>query len=155
VSAAYIIIEMRITPSFLFVIVCLYVCHAWPSMYPSIDQTGIIQHYSLVITREILPGSNRYQVAVNGTTPGPLISVTLGNTVEVTVINYIFDDSTTIHWHGMDLHGSPWMDGIINITQCPISNRKGYNQFTYSFTPSVAGTFWYHGHYHSQQPDGK
>ena len=116
---------------------------------------AVIQSYTLVITREILPGFNGLRVAVNGSSPGPQISVILGNTVRITVINGIFDDSTSIHWHGMELRNTPWMDGLINVTQCPISNQFGNNTFVYEFTPTIAGTFWYHGHYHSQSPDGK
>jgi FtsP/CotA-like multicopper oxidase with cupredoxin domain len=116
---------------------------------------GIIERFTLVITREILPGTSRFQVAVNGTIPGPPISVILGNTVQVKVINYVFDDSTSIHWHGMEMRNNPWMDGIIGITQCPISNNPGNNTMIYEFTPTSPGTFWYHGHYHSQYPDGK
>ena len=128
------------------------------SFQPDIIPTGIIQEYTFVITREILPNSTRLQVAVNGSIPGPTIHVRLGNTVAVRVINYIYDDSTAIHWHGMDLVGEPLMDGLVNVTQCPISNHYEdgkSNVFTYQFTPTKAGTFWYHGHYHSQDPDGK
>ena len=38
--------------------------------------------------------------------------------------------------------------------QCPIPNAKGVNSLLYRFTPERAGTFWYHGHWHEQYPDG-
>lgn len=127
---------------------------ALASMYRPVNTTGITQHFWLTITREILPGHNRYQVAVNGSVPGPTLYVTLGNKVEVTVTNEIFDDYTAIHWHGISVAGAPWMDGLVNYTQCPLTNVPGYNRYTYSFTPEMAGTFWYHGHINSQYPDG-
>ncbi len=124
-------------------------------LYPAVSPTGIVERFTIVITREKADGSTRFQVKVNGTTPGPPLYATLGNTLEVKVINYLYDDATAIHWHGIDLHGTPWMDGMINITQCPISNHGESNTFLYRFTPISPGTFWYHGHYHNQYPDGK
>lgn len=126
-------------------------------LYPPFPSTGVTDRFTIVITREKLPGSDRFQVMVNGSIPAPALRITLGNNVEVKVINYIYDDATAIHWHGIDLHGTPWMDGLINVTQCPISNHIDgeNNTFIYKFTPTSPGTFWYHGHYHNQYPDGK
>eukprot|EP01040_Poterioochromonas_malhamensis_P013693 gene13693-15093_t len=123
-------------------------------LYPAVSPTGIVERFTIVITREKSAGSTRFHVKVNGTSPGPPLHATLGNTLEVKVINYIYDDATAIHWHGIDLHSTPWMDGMINITQCPISNHGESNTFLYRFTPISPGTFWYHGHYHNQYPDG-
>jgi FtsP/CotA-like multicopper oxidase with cupredoxin domain len=138
-----------------FICAGLLLARSRSQMYPQVNYTGIVEYYTLVIRREILPGKTRYQVTMNGSIPGPALYVTLGNTVSITVINEMFDDVTGVHWHGMHLRGNPWADGVMNITQCPISNVEGNNSLTYTFTPDMPGTFWYHGHLHSQYPDGK
>lgn len=120
-----------------------------------------IEKYTLVIRREVLPGKTRAQITVNSSVPGPALYVQLGNAIEVTVINEMEDEVTAIHWHGMRLMHEPYMDGVINITQCPIPAKyprgtgyEGDNRMIYKFIPTHAGTFWYHGHYNSQYPDG-
>ncbi|MGB9011999.1 MAG: multicopper oxidase domain-containing protein, partial [Aeromicrobium sp.] len=39
--------------------------------------------------------------AINGTSPGPTISATEGDMVEVTLVNDSVADGATIHWHGV------------------------------------------------------
>ena len=39
--------------------------------------------FTLVVSRNILPGHSKSQVTINGTVPGPTINVTLGSWVEV------------------------------------------------------------------------
>jgi FtsP/CotA-like multicopper oxidase with cupredoxin domain len=109
-----------------------------------------VEHFTLVISDRLLPGSTKTEILVNGTSPGPPIRVTLGNDVEVTVINEVSNDVTVVHWHGMIQKGTPFSDGVMNITQCPITNIVGYNSMVYKFTPTTAGSFWYHGHYNEQ-----
>jgi FtsP/CotA-like multicopper oxidase with cupredoxin domain len=79
-------------------------------------------------------------VAFNGAVPGPVLRVTEGDTVRVTVVNSLAD-LTSIHWHG--LHVPNAMDGVPGITQEPIppGGRKSYE-----FLASHAGTFMYHPH---------
>jgi iron transport multicopper oxidase len=113
-----------------------------------------VSRFTLVIARQALPGSDKLQVTVNGSVPGPPLHVPVGNRVQVTVINEIFDDATAVHWHGMQQRGTPYMDGVVGVTQCPISNAPGFNTMVYDFLPDRAGTFWYHGHYNGQYPDG-
>lgn len=113
-----------------------------------------VARFTLVIRREVLAGSTKPQVSVNGAVPGPTLKVALGQHVEVLVVNEISDDATAVHWHGMFQRGSGWADGVIGVTQCPIPNTPGANRLLYTFTPERAGTFWYHGHYHEQYPDG-
>jgi FtsP/CotA-like multicopper oxidase with cupredoxin domain len=126
-------------------------------LYPRINATGNIIEYTLVIRRGKRPHTTKYQITINGTTPGPRLEVLLGDILRVTVINEIFDDFTGIHWHGLTLPNQPWMDGVFNITQCPISNQpmNQQNILIYELFPESAGTYWYHGHYRSQNVDGK
>jgi len=115
---------------------------------------SIVEKYTLIVSHIILPGRVKEQIAVNGTIPGPLINITLGNSVELTVVNNIYDSSTILHIHGMLQYRTPFSDGTPLISQCRISNIPGNNSFTYIFTPTYAGTFWYHSHVQLQYSDG-
>ncbi|UIZ26495.1 hypothetical protein KXD40_002624 [Peronospora effusa] len=70
------------------------------------------------------------------------INVTLGDEVEVHVINQL-TEQTCIHWHGLRQFGTQEMDGVSGITQCQIQPNV---TAIYRFKPDKCGTFWYHGH---------
>jgi iron transport multicopper oxidase len=70
-------------------------------------------------------------IGINNNWPGPLINVTLGDTVQVNVNNKLGNESCTIHWHGLLQKGTPFADGPEGVTQCGIPPGKSY---TYSFT---------------------
>ncbi|TMW59978.1 hypothetical protein Poli38472_000020 [Pythium oligandrum] len=78
------------------------------------------------------------------------IEVTLGDTVEVLVVNAI-QEPTCIHWHGMKQFGTQEYDGASGITQCHI--EPGHSM-VYRFKPSEAGSFWWHSHDNTQYVDG-
>ena len=114
-----------------------------------------VARVTLVIERAaVLAGSTKPGITVNGTSPGPLVRVPYGARVEVTVINRLLDDTTSVHWHGMSMRGTQYSDGVIGVTQCGIPAAAGMNSLTYTFTPEQPGTYWYHGHYRGQYPDG-
>ena len=71
--------------------------------------------------------------------------------VVVKVTNHLGIESVTIHWHGMLMEGTPWMDGPSYITQCPIPPGA---TFVYRFKAIPGGTHWYHAHQESQRLDG-
>ena len=71
--------------------------------------------------------------------------------VVVKVTNHLLTDGLSIHWHGIFVTGTPWMDGTAYITQCPILPRES---FTYRFKASPVGTHWYHSHFSNQRMDG-
>ncbi len=79
-------------------------------------------------------------LAYNGTLPGPVIRVALGQRLRVRYVNRT-GVSTSVHWHGMILPNA--MDGAVGVTQRGV--RSGGN-FLYEFTPGPAGTRWYHDH---------
>ncbi|CAO1944416.1 unnamed protein product [Urochloa humidicola] len=80
--------------------------------------------------------------AVDGV-PGPVIEASEGDSLVVHVIN----DSpyaVTVHWHGVFQRGTPWADGPVMVTQCPILPGHSY---TYRFAVSgQEGTLWWHAH---------
>ncbi|XP_035674595.1 laccase-2-like [Branchiostoma floridae] len=96
-------------------------------------------------------GVQRNVILVNGQFPGPAIEVMEGAQVAVTVVNQLLTDAITIHWHGLHMRNTPWMDGVPSVTQCPIMPHES---FTYRFRAFPAGTFYYHSHMSSQMADG-
>ena len=79
-------------------------------------------------------------VAINGTIPAPLIRLTEGQNVRLTVENRLNED-TSIHWHGFIVPFQ--MDGVPGISFPGI--RPG-TSFTYEFPIKQSGTYWYHSH---------
>ena len=52
-----------------------------------------------------------------------------GDAIIANVHNYLTGaEGTSIHWHGIYQHGSPHMDGVAMVTQCPI---PAYSSFQY------------------------
>ncbi|XP_069141618.1 uncharacterized protein [Argopecten irradians] len=94
---------------------------------------------------------NRLVVVANETLSGPPIIVYKGQRVIVHVINKLYSDTVTIHWHGLHQRGTPWMDGVPFVTQCPILPNQKY---TYDFTPEQSGSYWYHSHVGNQRTKG-
>ncbi|XP_045445904.1 L-ascorbate oxidase-like [Melitaea cinxia] len=84
---------------------------------------------------------DRPALTINGQTPGPPIHVCLHDIIVVKVKNKIPNQDITMHWHGIEQKGTPYMDGVPMITQCPISYGSVYE---YSFAASSPGTFFYH-----------
>lgn len=52
-------------------------------------------------------------------------------------------DSTSIHFHGDHQYGTPWMDGVPFVTQCPVLPGE---IFQYKFIARTGGTHMWHGH---------
>ena len=75
-------------------------------------------------------GFHRIVTVVNNQLPGPPIIVHEGQHVTVHVTNGLETMTKTLHWHGIHMIGSPWMDGASMITQCPISPGQ---TFVYKF----------------------
>ena len=93
----------------------------------------------------------RLGISVNGQIPGPTIVVHEKQVVSIVVHNNLTSEGTSIHWHGMHQIGTPWMDGVGLVTQCLIGPSS---TFTYMYTASPSGTFWYHSHTGAQRTDG-
>ena len=93
-----------------------------------------------LIQWSLLPGVQVAAYAVNHQVPGPRLRFTVGDRVRLIVRNNL-PEGTTIHWHGLLVPNK--MDGAGNVTQPPIPPGKS---FTYEFTATQAGTFFYHSH---------
>jgi FtsP/CotA-like multicopper oxidase with cupredoxin domain len=80
---------------------------------------------------------------LDGTVPGPMIRVTAGNHVRITIVNH-FPEATAIHWHGLEVPMDA--DGVPTLGMKSIQPNTSY---TYDFVvhDEDAGTHWYHSHY--------
>ncbi|XP_065567197.1 uncharacterized protein LOC136031488 isoform X1 [Artemia franciscana] len=96
-------------------------------------------------------GVHKGLVTINRQFPGPSIQVCEGDEVVVDVINHLPSESTSIHWHGQHMVGTPYMDGVPLLTQCPIGPASS---FRYRFWAANAGTNYYHSHSGFQRADG-
>lgn len=129
------------------------------SPVPDITTESIRERrYTLELSNaDVAPdGFNRPAVVVNKKWRGPLLIANKGDTLSIDVQNRLTDISlhadTSIHWHGLFQHKTPWEDGPAGITQCPIQPNTNYN---YHFElQEEAGTFWYHAHLGIQYCDG-
>lgn len=85
--------------------------------------------------------------------PGPTLEANWGDTFQITVRNKITgpEEPTSLHWHGILQQGTPFMDGIPGVQQCPIA--PGSSQ-TYTFQADLYGTSWYHSHLSAQYAAG-
>ncbi|XP_065634999.1 laccase-7-like [Quercus suber] len=80
---------------------------------------------------------------VNGTLPGPVISVREGDDLVIHVVNQS-PYNITIHWHGVFQLLSAWADGPSYVTQCPIHPGQTY-AYRFKIT-GQEGTLWWHAH---------
>jgi FtsP/CotA-like multicopper oxidase with cupredoxin domain len=78
---------------------------------------------------------------VNGTSPGPALTVRQGDLVEVTLVNESVEDGTTLHWHGVDVPAAE--DGVAGVTQDAVPVGGSH---IYRFVAADPGTYWYHSH---------
>jgi FtsP/CotA-like multicopper oxidase with cupredoxin domain len=77
----------------------------------------------------------------NGQAPGPELTATQGDRLEVTLRNVDIQAGVTIHWHGYPVPGAE--DGAPGVTQAAV---KPGQQFVYRFVATRTGTYWYHTH---------
>jgi FtsP/CotA-like multicopper oxidase with cupredoxin domain len=77
----------------------------------------------------------------DGQLPGPAITATEGDLIEVTLRNADIADGVTLHWHGYDVACGE--DGAPGVTQHVVTPGE---EFVYHFRADQVGTYWYHTH---------
>ena len=105
---------------------------------------GAVRRYVLTAGTETVPLSSGRAVEAwtyNGELPGPPVTATQGDLVEVTLRNADIDDGVTLHWHGYDVPCGE--DGAPDVTQYALAVGE---EFVYRFRADQVGTFWYHTH---------
>ncbi|KAG6448378.1 hypothetical protein O3G_MSEX005450 [Manduca sexta] len=106
-------------------------------------------HYKFNIEPSI--GDNKFPISINGIAPGPPIYACVNDVIVVEVTNRIPGQSIAVHWHGVEQRGTPFMDGVPMVTQCPVEYGTTYK---YLFVASSPGTFFYHADSVAHQSDG-
>lgn len=75
---------------------------------------------------------------------GPPMHVQVGDTLSVVLKNSLQTSGLSIHWHGFEMTNALEYDGVVGVTQCPVSPDA---QFRYEFkVEETAGSYWYHTH---------
>ncbi|KAL4880552.1 Cupredoxin [Aspergillus karnatakaensis] len=130
--------------------------HSISTDYHSITpNTGITREYWLEVDEMIgsPDGFPRHVFAINGTIPGPTLYADWGDNLVIHVRNHMHEtlNGTSIHWHGIRQQNSNMDDGVVSITQCPITPN---DEYTYRWRAQQYGTSWYHSHMGLQAWDG-
>lgn len=72
------------------------------------------------------------------------IHVVESDRLELTISNDLLATGLSIHFHGFEMSEAIQYDGVVGLTQCPLS--PGHS-FSYNFTvQETKGTYWYHTH---------
>jgi FtsP/CotA-like multicopper oxidase with cupredoxin domain len=109
-----------------------------PTVLP--DGTKQFDLTAKIVDWEIEPGKKVRAWTYNGTVPGPVIKVGVGDHVRIVLKNEL-PQSTALHMHGIDLPNA--MDGVPFITQDPITPGKS---FAYDFVAKGPAVGMYHSH---------
>ncbi|XP_016840817.1 laccase-4-like [Nasonia vitripennis] len=96
-------------------------------------------------------GTEKMVIVANRKLPGLSIEVCKGDRLLMDVTNKLPTETTTIHWHGLHQRGTPFMDGVPYLTQCPIMPGE---VFRYDFIADRPGSFIWHSHSGEQRADG-
>lgn len=105
------------------------------------EMTITAQEATLQLTKDVTVPVYTF----NGSVPGSQIRIKQGETVKVHLKNEL-PEPVTIHWHGYPVPNN--QDGVPGVTMDAV---KPGETFTYEFTASVPGTYWYHSHQESAE----
>ncbi|KAI0594230.1 multicopper oxidase [Biscogniauxia sp. FL1348] len=119
---------------------------------PILPFTNTTRRFELTLTWEkgAPDGFERDMFKINGQFPGPLLEINEGDDVVILVINES-PYNTSIHYHGIEMLGTPWSDGVPGITQINIQPGCA---FTHKWKATQHGSYFYHSHAESQVNDG-
>jgi iron transport multicopper oxidase len=84
-------------------------------------------------------GFGRPVIGINDQFPCPPIEATAGDTVVVNLNNKLGNQTTGLHFHGINQLQTPEMDGPSGVTQCAIPPGSSVK---YQFTVDAPGTYW-------------
>ena len=112
------------------------------------DGTKVFDIGASVIDWTILPGESVEAYAFNRQVPGPRIRVTEGDHLRIKITNNL-PEETSVHWHRLILPND--LDGAADVTQDPIAPG---DTFTYEFTATAPGTYFYHSHHGPDRQQG-
>ncbi|KAJ6155450.1 Multicopper oxidase type 2 [Penicillium chermesinum] len=109
-------------------------------------------HFELNVTWQMgaPDGNAREMIFMNDQFPGPELRLNQGDDVEFVVHNNL-PMNTSVHFHGIEQHNTPWSDGVVGLTQKPIQPGQSW---TYRWKATQYGTYWYHSHARAEMTDG-
>lgn len=96
-------------------------------------------------------GFTRPVTGINGQWPCPPIVLNYSDTLILSVYNALGNESTSIHFHGLQQRNTTYADGPSWVTQCPVPPGE---TIVYEFIATQVGTYWYHAHHAGQYIDG-
>ncbi|KAI0137979.1 putative ferroxidase [Hypoxylon sp. NC0597] len=96
-------------------------------------------------------GFARPVIGINDKWPCPKIEADVGDVVTVKLNNKLGNETTGIHFHGINQINTNSMDGAVGTNQCPVPPDHAVK---YKFVADAPGTYWYHSHSMGQYPDG-
>ncbi|WP_246002496.1 multicopper oxidase family protein [Allorhizocola rhizosphaerae] len=105
---------------------------------------GTVRRYDLAARQASVTLASGRQVSAwtyNGQVPGPALTATEGDLVEVRLTNVDIPDGVTLHWHGYDVANAE--DGAPGVTQDAVLPGQ---EHLYRFLADQVGTYWYHTH---------
>ena len=104
---------------------------------------GQVRKYELTARKTTIQVGGRAVEAwgYNGQVPGPPITASQGDLIEVTLHNTDIERGVTLHWHGYDVPAAE--DGAPGVTQDAV---KPGGEYVYRFRADQVGTYWYHTH---------
>jgi FtsP/CotA-like multicopper oxidase with cupredoxin domain len=108
------------------------------------DPGGTVRRVTLTAHTATVTLPSGHRVAAwtfNGQVPGPPITASQGDLVEVRLRNADIAAGVTLHWHGYDVPAGE--DGAPGLTQEAVAPG---GEFVYRFRAEQAGTYWYHTH---------
>lgn len=76
-------------------------------------------------------GFQRPVIGINGEWPCPTIEATAGDNIVITLTNGLGNETTGIHFHGVDQYNTNMMDGTNSVVACPCAPGRST---TYNFT---------------------
>lgn len=113
------------------------VYHKWP---PEELRTELPEYISLVTTIE----EGKLSQKTPNVLMGRPIHVVQSDRLEMTINNGLPSTGLSIHFHGFEMSNAIEYDGVVGLTQCPISPEMS---FSYNFTVEEdPGLYWYHTH---------
>ncbi|OTB15071.1 putative ferroxidase [Daldinia sp. EC12] len=96
-------------------------------------------------------GFGRPVIGINDAWPCPIVEADVGDFVSINLNNQLGNETTGLHFHGINQISSNFMDGAVGTNQCPLPPDHAVNYRFYADSP---GTYWYHSHSMGQYPDG-
>lgn len=114
------------------------------------DGTKRFELTAAITDWEVEPGKVVKAWTYNGTVPGPMFVLDVGEKVRVDVTNEL-PVMTDVHWHGLTIPND--QDGVAPLTQDPIMPGE---TFTYEFETKRPEVAMYHAHLHGDMavPNG-